>query len=218
MIDKDPPKPTHDVPARTTLARLFSAVNPVVQAYDELALNKAATGLTTDEVPKFAADRTEGAIQIGKANDGIAAGDRTNVRQPHEGVVALDNRVPSVTNLKTIVDCTDAPIQSGIKSVNVEAKLPNAQAEKVQGFEQGTLAHGTGVATNVELVVQAASLDAEVDIESGAEGFDNLGLLLSFLQFLGSLIQGRNSLMFNKYQVKNQQTMLVLLLVLRLAI
>ncbi|OIT30509.1 hypothetical protein A4A49_56981, partial [Nicotiana attenuata] len=122
MIDKGPPKPTRDVPAKTALARLFNAVNPVVQAYDELALNKATTGLATDVVPKFVGDRTEGVIQIGKTNDGVAAGDRTKVRQPHKGVVVLDNGVPTTTNLMAAVDCT----------------------ERVQGFEQGTLAQGTG--------------------------------------------------------------------------
>ncbi|OIT02236.1 hypothetical protein A4A49_31428 [Nicotiana attenuata] len=148
MIDKGPPKPNRDVPARTALERLFNVVHPVVQAYDELALNKATTGFTTDAVPKFAADRTERAIQIGKANNGIAAGDLTNVRQPHEGVVALDNGMSTATNLKAVVDYT----------------------VRVQGFEQGTLAQATGVATNVESAVQAHSVDADVDFDSGAEG------------------------------------------------
>ncbi|OIT08445.1 hypothetical protein A4A49_02951 [Nicotiana attenuata] len=115
MIDKGPPKPTRDVPAKTALARISNIVNPIIQAYDKLALTSSATVLSTGVGPKIVVDRAEAAVQIGKANDGIAAGAQATVGKTQEGIVALGNGA-----------------SSGAKAVNVETKLPHGLAENKQ--------------------------------------------------------------------------------------
>ncbi|OIT34153.1 hypothetical protein A4A49_26629 [Nicotiana attenuata] len=73
MIDKGPPKPSRDVPAKTALARIFTVVNPVVQTYDNQKLFKAATGLSTKVQ---IGDRVEATAEIGNVKDDVVDGNR----------------------------------------------------------------------------------------------------------------------------------------------
>lgn len=56
MIDKGPPKPTPNVPAKTALATILNAVNPIVQSYNKLHSFNAANVLSTDADPKAIVD------------------------------------------------------------------------------------------------------------------------------------------------------------------
>ncbi|OIT06333.1 hypothetical protein A4A49_09136 [Nicotiana attenuata] len=69
-IDKGPSKPSRDVPARLALARISNVVNPIVEAYDKLAI--AAKILSDGTASKKDFDRDEAPVQIAKVNEEIS--------------------------------------------------------------------------------------------------------------------------------------------------
>ncbi|OIS98802.1 hypothetical protein A4A49_60944, partial [Nicotiana attenuata] len=61
-IDKGPPQPSRDVPARTALARISNVLNPIVEAYDKLAC--AAKILSDGTGSKTDVNNAEAVVQI----------------------------------------------------------------------------------------------------------------------------------------------------------
>ncbi|OIT06668.1 hypothetical protein A4A49_33982 [Nicotiana attenuata] len=104
------PKPTKDVPATTALARILSAVNPVVKAYDKQNMAKSGTGHYTKITNDPNADRDETVAQIGNLEDGLAEGDR--------GTAGVEQILP--------VPCDNAVLgkQLAIVVSNLEATVP----------------------------------------------------------------------------------------------
>lgn len=111
-VDKGPPLPSQDVPARTTLARISNVVNPIVEAYDKLA--SAAKILSTGISSKRVVDRVEVVVQI---NKDLTAVEQASGDQLQEGNVVINNgKYPSV------------------KAINLESKLPHSldETEKLE--------------------------------------------------------------------------------------
>lgn len=109
-------------------------------------LNAKRSGQSVDDVAKEVGNCnvTETANgELNKANAGqqkSAEGISDDNRTGSKVVNGQANEMETVTG--ALQDATDHEKQI----VNVEAKFPNAQAEREQGFEQGTLAQGTAVA------------------------------------------------------------------------
>ncbi|XP_075089127.1 uncharacterized protein LOC107806652 [Nicotiana tabacum] len=109
-------------------------------------LNAKRSGQSVDDVAKEVGNCnvTETANgELNKANAGqqkSAEGISDDNRTGSKVVNGQANVMETVTG--ALQDATDHEKQI----VNVEAKFPNAQAEREQGFEQGTLAQGTAVA------------------------------------------------------------------------
>ncbi|OIT26864.1 hypothetical protein A4A49_23727 [Nicotiana attenuata] len=149
MIDKGPPKPSRDVPAKTALARIFNVMNPVVQAYDKQNLSKAATGLFTkvpidpnvrlvnQEMQQYVdneelecaaaigsktAHRDEIAAQIGNVEDGLAEGDRGTAGVEQILPVPCDNAVPGKQSA-TVVSNLEATVPLNVTSDRLVAAV-----------------------------------------------------------------------------------------------
>ncbi|OIT08829.1 hypothetical protein A4A49_45046, partial [Nicotiana attenuata] len=69
-LDKGPPPPSRDVPARIALARISKAVDPIVEAYDKLA--NAEKILSASRSPKNDVDRAEIGVQTVRVNEGFS--------------------------------------------------------------------------------------------------------------------------------------------------
>ncbi|XP_070007488.1 uncharacterized protein [Nicotiana sylvestris] len=86
--------------------------------------------------------QTEGGQQAGTVNEGIVGIPNASVQMDTRNKARRDNG--QLGDGKQIVTA-NRRVCTGTKTVNVEATLPDAQAESEQGFEQGTLSQGTGV-------------------------------------------------------------------------
>lgn len=131
-IDKGPPRPTRDVPAKTALATILKAVNPVVQAYDKLHSSNDATVAST--AANLMEAVTEGEVHM------------LGSKLPGQSPAPVITGVSTAAGLKVAIDRDYAPVKdtnaasdrrvsSGVKANNVEANLSNRLAES----EQGTL-------------------------------------------------------------------------------
>ncbi|OIT19935.1 hypothetical protein A4A49_39656, partial [Nicotiana attenuata] len=134
-----------------------AAIN--VQAYDNLALSNATTVLTNNKGIKDVVDRGEVSAQFGKDKVG------TGALQAAANQVVANAQIEKekLGALKSAFDHATVSVQTGNGSkyratddrVNSETggeqKNPLSQvSEREQGFEQGTLAQGTGISSNLE--------------------------------------------------------------------
>ncbi|OIT29978.1 hypothetical protein A4A49_44310 [Nicotiana attenuata] len=104
-INKGTPIPNRDVPAKTALARIFTTINRIVQAYDRLNSTKEATGMTAEA---RSIDRANAPTQLGnKADD-----DGVNM-------VQRQNFIRIVVTNPAATDRTTATIKSGQQQIEV---------------------------------------------------------------------------------------------------
>ncbi|OIT28136.1 hypothetical protein A4A49_36303 [Nicotiana attenuata] len=154
-IDKGPPKPTRDVPAKTALVTMRNALNPVVQAYDNLHSIKDAIVAST----AVTIDRADASVQIGKdTNDNIATGDRR---------FAIDSKAVNVEAKHTSgqVESEQGTLAKHTVDQSVFDPKVKSSGQLTAAGAQNASSAQFDTSTN-KSVIQATSLDAAGDIQA----------------------------------------------------